>query len=236
MKRLIRLTMVLLAIGMVLASAGYYLSRDAPPPQDDDLRLERLEIPDDENAFHHFKLAVQKLHWPEDRVSSHRMVAIFEGALWDGGFVARMLDKNREASQLFDKGVLCLRCQVAQSEIAEEGWSWLEEAQMLVKLLSQRAVLFLKQGKERQAFDEGMNFLALKGYKSEAGELLQSLSELVPEYIDAVPRDPFDGKPMRYSAEKKIVYSIGEDLKDSGGSVAEGGGLYPDEPTYRIEF
>lgn len=40
---------------------------------------------------------------------------------------------------------------------------------------------------------------------------------LVPDYLSAVPRDPFDGQPFRYSAEKRIVYSVGENLTDDGG-------------------
>ena len=42
---------------------------------------------------------------------------------------------------------------------------------------------------------------------------------LVPEYVDAVPRDPFDGQPFRYSKQKGIVYALGTDLKDNGGSM-----------------
>jgi len=49
--------------------------------------------------------------------------------------------------------------------------------------------------------------------------LPDSLEALVPEFLDAVPADPFDSKPLRYSKSKGIVYSVGEDLQDSGGSI-----------------
>jgi len=49
------------------------------------------------------------------------------------------------------------------------------------------------------------------------GELPGTLDALVPDYIDKIPSDDFDGEPMRYSAEKKIIYSVGEDLNDDGG-------------------
>ncbi len=39
----------------------------------------------------------------------------------------------------------------------------------------------------------------------------------MPAYLDALPVDPFDGRPVRYSREKKIVYSVGKDLVDGGG-------------------
>ncbi|HEU6448469.1 MAG TPA: hypothetical protein VFV23_08535 [Verrucomicrobiae bacterium] len=59
--------------------------------------------------------------------------------------------------------------------------------------------------------------LALKIYKLRHGKLPGSLSELAPEFFSEIPIDDFDGKPFRYSPEKKIIYSVGPDLKDSGG-------------------
>ena len=60
--------------------------------------------------------------------------------------------------------------------------------------------------------------VALKACKAKTGRLPQSLAELVPEYLAAVPVDDMDGKPLRYSPEKKVVYSVGKDLADDGGS------------------
>ena len=40
----------------------------------------------------------------------------------------------------------------------------------------------------------------------------------MPDYLPAVPRDPFDGAPFRYSAERRLVYSVGENLVDDGGT------------------
>jgi len=61
--------------------------------------------------------------------------------------------------------------------------------------------------------------LAIKAYKLEKGKLPATLAELVPEYLDSVPLDDYDGQPMRYNAAKKVVYSVGKDLKDDGGST-----------------
>jgi hypothetical protein len=61
--------------------------------------------------------------------------------------------------------------------------------------------------------------LAMKAYKLEKGKLPATLAELVPEYLDSVPLDDYDGQPMRYNATKKVVYSVGKDLKDDGGST-----------------
>ncbi len=59
--------------------------------------------------------------------------------------------------------------------------------------------------------------LALRAYQLTHGNLPADLSALVPEFLETVPVDDFDGKPLRYSAGKKIVYSVGKNLKDDGG-------------------
>jgi hypothetical protein len=59
--------------------------------------------------------------------------------------------------------------------------------------------------------------VALKLYKMRHGRLPESLSGLVPEFFPQVPIDDFDGKPFRYLPGRKLIYSVGPDLKDSGG-------------------
>ena len=77
--------------------------------------------------------------------------------------------------------------------------------------------------------------LALKAYEIDYNTLPSSLDELVPQYISEVPRDPFDGQPIRYSAEKKIIWSVGEDSVDSGGSAGDDWRKMPD-PTFSVDF
>lgn len=75
--------------------------------------------------------------------------------------------------------------------------------------------------------------LALKAYKQENGDYPATLEGLVPQYIAKVPQDPFDGKHIRYSKEKRIIYSVGEDLADSGGSEGDDWKTMKD-PTFQI--
>ncbi|HET7624458.1 MAG TPA: hypothetical protein VFM25_04275, partial [Verrucomicrobiae bacterium] len=51
------------------------------------------------------------------------------------------------------------------------------------------------------------------------GKIPDSLNDLIPSLVSAMPLDPFDGKPLRYKklAHGYIVYSIGPDLEDDGG-------------------
>ena len=58
--------------------------------------------------------------------------------------------------------------------------------------------------------------LALRLHEKDRGALPVTLNELVPDYLDAVPVDPFDGGPFRYSPEDRAVYSVGPDGIDRG--------------------
>ena len=48
-----------------------------------------------------------------------------------------------------------------------------------------------------------------------------SLGELVPQFVDTVPTDPFDGQPLRYiktSPKGFVIYGLGKDRNDDGGT------------------
>ena len=62
--------------------------------------------------------------------------------------------------------------------------------------------------------------LAVEQFRQEQGRLPKTLDELVPKYLDVVPPDPIDGKPIRYRLLDKgyVVYSIGRDEIDDGGA------------------
>lgn len=77
--------------------------------------------------------------------------------------------------------------------------------------------------------------LALRAHKMEKGKHPVWLGELVPQYLPKVLRDPFDGKPLRYAAAKKVVYSVGMDLIDSGGREPKKGSQTGDRG-FRIHF
>ncbi|MBX3322775.1 MAG: hypothetical protein KF757_07270 [Phycisphaeraceae bacterium] len=64
--------------------------------------------------------------------------------------------------------------------------------------------------------------LALESWRRRHGHYPAALSELVPTYLPTMPRDPFDGKPLRYvaptaSEATPLLYSIGVDGVDDHG-------------------
>ena len=59
--------------------------------------------------------------------------------------------------------------------------------------------------------------LALRAYQEAEGHLPESLERLVPKYLDRLPRDAFDGDPLRYSRERRRIWSVGPNRVDDGG-------------------
>ena len=66
--------------------------------------------------------------------------------------------------------------------------------------------------------------LALRAHQLMKGDLPSSLDALVPAFLDEVPLDNFDGQPLRYSREKRLVWSVGTDLRDNGGVAQDAEG------------
>lgn len=72
--------------------------------------------------------------------------------------------------------------------------------------------------------DVTLTVLAIESFRRAKGAWPRSLAELVPAYLPRVPLDPFDGRPLRYTAPGSgsagpVLYSVGVDQVDDGGSI-----------------
>jgi len=93
-------------------------------------------------------------------------------------------------------------------------------------LLTSTIVPALQRYLERAAMDEASRATALTGvavdrYRLDHGGAFPArLDALVPQYMDDVPLDPFDGHPLRLVVrnDQAQIYSIGPDLKDNAGA------------------
>jgi hypothetical protein len=62
--------------------------------------------------------------------------------------------------------------------------------------------------------------IALKRFQLKHGQWPETLAELSPEFLPAVPIDLYDGKPLKYHPNPDgtfLLYSVGEDGVDDGG-------------------
>ncbi|HTY87567.1 MAG TPA: hypothetical protein VMB80_08895 [Candidatus Acidoferrum sp.] len=80
--------------------------------------------------------------------------------------------------------------------------------------------------------------IAIERFRLLQGRLPENLNELVPQFLSAVPSDPFDGQPLRYHclAGGYVVYSIGQDGHDDGGRKKPVDRKLGDTTTYDITF
>lgn len=69
------------------------------------------------------------------------------------------------------------------------------------------ATLFERRFKSRSF----IAVLACRSYRAKHGTLPASLDELVPEFLDEVPLDPYDGEKLRWNAEKGYFWTKGRD-------------------------
>jgi len=63
--------------------------------------------------------------------------------------------------------------------------------------------------------------IAIKRFQIRHGREPATLNELTPEFLPAVPIDPYDGKPLKYHPNPDntyLLYSVGEDGVDDGGN------------------
>lgn len=90
-------------------------------------------------------------------------------------------------------------------------------AGMLVPSVTQT---YMKAGRGQTTVDCGMVAIAIERYQLKNGKLPNTLNELVPIFIDKIPTDVIDGKPLRYCQMTEggyTLYSIGYNKVDDGG-------------------
>ncbi len=80
--------------------------------------------------------------------------------------------------------------------------------------------------------------IAAERFRLENGRLPENLNELVPQFLSAVPIDPFDGGSLRYHrlAKGYVIYSVGSDGHDDGGREKPADWKSSDKSTYDITF
>jgi hypothetical protein len=144
----------LVAAIIALLSIRAYLAGDEPPPNDADLRLARLNIPDDENAFTYFKLAGESAYEPEGQ-EWEMYDAMSYGEAWDPQLAGQIIEKNKEAFRYLDRGLGC--SQMESPELRGESELLpLSRWRGTARLSSFYATALQKQGKHKEAFDQAV--------------------------------------------------------------------------------
>lgn len=80
--------------------------------------------------------------------------------------------------------------------------------------------------------------LTIQRYRLQKGKLPESLSNLIPQYLDNIPLDPFNGKALKYNKLDPgfIIYSVGQNLSDDNGKEQPKDGKERDNSMWDITF
>jgi len=94
-----------------------------------------------------------------------------------------------------------------------------DEEALLAELQMGLTGMFQVMARRRTCLQLTRLLAAVRGYELEKGTPPPSLDKLVPAYLQKLPPDAYDGKPLRLTQVdgKWIIYSVGKDLKDDGG-------------------
>ena len=145
-----------------------------------------------------------------------------------GFFYQNMLTISR-MQQDYNLASVDERAHLVFPEISAKEKSVLEEtrwgpytvfAKMLMPAL-EKAVL--RSAQMQTYVDAACIGCALERYRMMNGRLPETLGPLAPQFIDKIPNDVMDGKPLRYRLDSKggyLLYSIGWNEKDDGGQLA----------------
>ena len=118
-------------------------------------------------------------------------------ALADARQVEAELEQNAQAASSFGRGKYVMTAGVAASAVAA----------------------FSAVGRSRARNDATITALAIERYRRQHGSLPAGLPDLVPDFLPALPIDPFNGRPLRYqpSQAEYVIYNVGADGIDNRG-------------------
>ena len=156
---------------------------------------------------------------------------------WDGVF---MLDFSTAMAEAVYQDNFPAAKKILPPEPAFEGW-WDSLSYTLSNILRpsfERMVIMDFRGRAKRVM--AATALAIRLYEIDHGRRPEKLADLVPDYLDAAPDDPFaaPGTPIGYlpNAPRPLLYSIGENGIDQHGTYAADPNDPPEMDDYDLPF
>ena len=142
-----------------------------------------------------------------------------------------LLEGSRESARRYS-----IAPSTAVSKRLEERW---KNGSSSSRYVSGQLAISLAKSPQRAISIEAQRALtttaiALKRHQLRHGGAAATLAALVPEFLREIPRDIFDGQPLRYrpgAGGSYLLYSIGKDERDDGGDPAR-----PDNSARNLHF
>ena len=108
----------------------------------------------------------------------------------------------------------------------------------LSKLLLPPPNVIVNEAKNLAYLRTSIAVIAVEHFRLAHERLPENLNALTPQFLSAVPVDPFDGQPLQYHrlAKGYVIYSVGSDGHDDGGSEKPANWKSSDKTTCDITF
>ncbi|HUW31585.1 MAG TPA: hypothetical protein VM223_08220 [Planctomycetota bacterium] len=153
------LNITLALVVIIVISLVLFLTWDESPPNDADLRLARLNIPEDDNAFTWYEKAREKLQYTDDEQDKLNPILEPEDQVpgpdeW--ALAADVVEHNAEVFDLIGRGIACERIEVPEITRYSNELPYLAKWRTMARLMSIRAALLAQQGKHREALEQVM--------------------------------------------------------------------------------
>jgi hypothetical protein len=192
--------------------------------------LESILMPDGYQFSAGYKLQTKRRiwYWQIAHSYSDELVAL------EGRQIILNGIRLAQTNQCFEAALRLQRTQLAHSKMAEMGWQNLGNRPTGIRIDFNLEWFFSSDTADscwllRRTLDSELEkqltatAIALKRYELREGKYPSALSRLVPEFLQALPRDLVDGQPLRYRLNADgtfLLYSIGENGRDDGGDPA----------------
>lgn len=126
-------------------------------------------------------------------------------------------DMFRETNKLARMPYYQIKAMTKEKQAAEESAPWYFKLSGL--LLPDFQSVFLKEATLEAMMLTTKAGLACKIYKNQNGRYPENLEALIPDVLDAVPIDPFTGRPLIFRLQDSgvLIYSVGSNERDDEG-------------------
>ena len=172
-----KVSFVFINIVVVFTAAIYFSSFSFAASYDADLEIKYENIPAQKNAYHALEAAHEKIYIPDDE----KWEAIEDEDDWDSDYVADVLDRNKEAYNLFKQALDVEYFQVPEyTDGLAQFLPYLFDWREMALLWDVKSEYEFKQGNTDEAIDIAINNVKLGARMTEAkGSLVEQMIGLV---------------------------------------------------------
>lgn len=152
-----------LVFGFFFLVGLWLSSHDIPEPDDSDLRLQAVNIPQEENGYFVFsEVKHEDIFWPSEK----GLDAMLSGETWDEPVVQEVLQKNERALQIFERGIVFPVYQEPQLQNPDviNATTVIGDVRHLRRLAQVNTLLALslsRQGREKEAIEQTLKTIKM---------------------------------------------------------------------------